>query len=360
MAVKLDYSHEHDELLLDKLNELKSRLPRFMEKYFIAKSDLVPSTLLNYATDSFLFFEWARSRFSEFENMEIRNLPIDILKSLTSDDLNVYIKDYLTKYERNGVIHRNDYNGKARKLASLKSIYKFFLLNRDIDNDPSAIITLKAKADHEIVYLQPNEVAILLDCIDGEDDDSKNCEKNNNRKEAWHRLNRVRDLAMITMLLGTGIRVSELVGINLKDIDFNDGAIHITRKGHRRDTVYMGEEIEETLHDYIDNARSSYLPPADEEALFLSLRHKRITVRSVEILLKKYVAAALPYRSDEKISPHKMRSTFGTTLYKETGDIKLVADTLGHKNIATTQKHYAASDTEIKRSAFKNVKLRGD
>ena len=354
-----DYSRLHDQELLEKVENLKNKLPGFLYRYFVSKEDLLPSTLLNYATDLQIFFEWAKGFCDKYSDTPMEQLPIDILSELTTDDINLYIKDYLTKYERDGRIIRNDYNGKARKLASLKSCYKYFLANGDIDKDPTAIVTLKAKQDHEIVYLQPNEVALLLDCIDdGEALIRGDCEKVNKRREAWHKINRTRDLAIITMLLGTGMRVSECVGLNVTDIDFDDGAIHITRKGHRRDTVYMGEEIEETLKDYILNARDRYEATENEPALFLSLRHKRITVRNVEILLKKYVQAALPYRSGEKISPHKMRSTFGTTLYKETGDIKLVADTLGHRNIATTQKHYAAQDTELKRSAFRNVKLR--
>ena len=351
----LDYSQQHDEFLRDKTQELIRTLPKFLEMYFIAKSDLLPSTQLNYATDLAVFFEWLRDREEALSDIQVRDIPFDALKRVTSDDINVYIKSYLTKYERAGVIHRNDYNGKARKLSSLRSMFKYYLVNKEIDSDPCAVIELRARDDHEIVYLQPNEVAILLDAID----EGTECENSNKRKAAWHKRNRSRDLAIITMLLGTGMRVSECVGLNIEDIDFDDGAIHIMRKGHRRDTVYMGEEIEETLHDYMDHSRTDNYSPADEEkALFLSSRGTRITVRSVEILLKKYVQAALPYRSGEKISPHKMRSTFGTTLYKETGDIKLVADALGHKNIATTQKHYAASDTEIKRSAFRNVRLR--
>lgn len=356
MPAQTDYSQEHDELLRDKTQELVKKLPKFLEMYFVAKSDLLPSTQYNYATDLTVFFEWLKERYDRFSETDVCNLPFEILKSVTSDDINVYIKSYLTKFERGGVIHRNDYNGKARKLSSLRSMFKYYLTNRELDSDPCSVIELRAKADHEIVYLQPNEVAILLDEID----EGNICENINKRKEAWHKRNRSRDLAIITMLLGTGMRVSECVGLNLEDVDFEDGALHIMRKGHRRDTVYMGEEIEETLRDYMENYRINYSPADGEKALFLSARHTRITVRSVEILLKNYVTAALPYRSGEKISPHKMRSTFGTTLYKETGDIKLVADALGHKNIATTQKHYAATDTEIKRSAFRNVKLRSD
>lgn len=359
MAALSDYSVETDEIYRDKLEEVKKKLPAFLDKYFIAKSDLLPSTVYGYAVDLTVFFEWAKNSRSDFSDVPVRKLPLEILKSFDSDDINEYVKDYLTKYEHEGKVFRNDYNGKARKLAAVKSMYKYFLSKEKIDKDPTALVSLKTKSEYEIVYLQPNEVADLLDCIDGgEALKNADSEKINNRKAAWHKLNRTRDLAIITMLLGTGMRISELVGLNLTDIDFDDGAIHITRKGHKRDTVYMGDEITTTLSDYIENARSYYRPDDDDEALFLSLRHKRITVRSVEILLKKYVAAALPYRSGEKITPHKMRSTFGTTLYKDTGDIKLVADALGHKNIATTQKHYAASDTAIKRSAFRNVRLR--
>lgn len=359
MAQLSDYSMETDDFYRDKLEELKTKLPRFLEGYFIAKEDLLPSTVCNYAQDLTVFFEWAKNRKVEFWDLKAPDIPIDILKSLTTNDIEQYIKNYLTKYEHDGVIHRNDYNGKSRKLTSLKSMYKHFLSRGIIDSDPTALISIKTRSDYEIVYLQPNEVADLLDCIDeGDEFKKEDCEKNNKRSAAWHKLNRSRDLAIITMLLGTGMRISELVGLDTTDIDFEDGAIHITRKGHKRDTVYMGEEIRTTLSDYLQSSRSYYKPDKDDNALFLSLRHKRITVRSVEVLLKKYVAAALPYRSGEKITPHKMRSTFGTTLYKETGDIKLVADALGHKNITTTQKHYAASDTQIKRSAFTRVQLR--
>ena len=118
------------------------------------------------------------------------------------------------------------------------------------------------------------------------------------------------------------------------------------------------EEVKNALLDYLNNARSKYLPPKDEKALFLSQRHKRMAVRSIEEMLDKYVKAALPSRAQDMISPHKMRSTFGTMVYKGERDIKQVADVLGHRNITTSQTFYSASDDEIKRQAFRSVRLR--
>ena len=94
-----------------------------------------------------------------------------------------------------------------------------------------------------------------------------------------------------------------------------------------------------------------------ENALFLSNRNSRITVRSVEILVKKYAGIATPLK---KITPHKLRSTYGTSLYRETGDIYLVADVLGHHDVNTTKKHYAAIEEERRMMARNKVKLRED
>lgn len=104
------------------------------------------------------------------------------------------------------------------------------------------------------------------------------------------------------------------------------------------------------------NEREHIMPESGHEnALFLSLQNKRISVRSVELLVKKY---AKTVTSLKKITPHKLRSTYGTTLYQETGDIYLVADVLGHKDVNTTKKHYAAQNEERKRYAATVVKLR--
>ena len=171
----------------------------------------------------------------------------------------------------------------------------------------------------------------------------------------YHSKTKVRDLALMTLLLGTGIRVSECVGLDLNDVDFKNNGIKITRKGGNEVVIYFGDEVEEALLNYLAE-RELILPAAGHEnALFLSMQRKRIGVRSVENLVKKYAQTVTTLK---KITPHKLRSTYGTTLYQETGDIYLVADVLGHRDVNTTKRHYAAIEDSRRRSAAKVVKLR--
>lgn len=164
-----------------------------------------------------------------------------------------------------------------------------------------------------------------------------------------------RDVAILTLMLGTGIRVSECVGLDLSDVDFKEDGIRIHRKGGYEAVVYFGEEVEQALKDYLEERREIIPQEGHENALFLSLQNRRITVRAVENLVKKYASRVT---SLKKITPHKLRSTYGTSLYRETGDIYLVADVLGHKDVNTTRKHYAAIEEDRRRSAANIVKLR--
>ena len=160
---------------------------------------------------------------------------------------------------------------------------------------------------------------------------------------------------MITLLLGTGVRVSELVGLNIGDVDFKNNGIRILRKGGNEMIVYFGTGVEQALKDYLEISRTAITPVAGhEEALFLSGQRKRISVDAVEKMVKKYASAI----SVKTITPHKLRSTYGTALYRETGDIYLAADVLGHSDVNTTKKHYAKLSDERRRSASKAVVLR--
>ena len=151
--------------------------------------------------------------------------------------------------------------------------------------------------------------------------------------------------------------MSECVGLNLNDVDFKNGGIRIHRKGGKEVTVYFGQEVEDALMDYLEERKHVIPEKGHEDALFLSLQRKRLAVRSVENLVKKYAKIVTPTK---KITPHKLRSTYGTNLYRETGDIYLVADVLGHSDVNTTKKHYAALEDERRRSARNAVKLRKD
>jgi site-specific recombinase XerD len=150
--------------------------------------------------------------------------------------------------------------------------------------------------------------------------------------------------------------VSECVGLDLQDINFKDRALKVHRKGGYESIVYFGHEVADALQDYMEERMTVIPKDGHENALFLSLQNRRITVRAVENLVSKYSSIVTTLK---KITPHKLRSTYGTRLYRETGDIYLVADVLGHKDVNTTRKHYAAIEEDHRKKAADIVKLRG-
>ena len=167
----------------------------------------------------------------------------------------------------------------------------------------------------------------------------------------------MRDTAIIILFLGTGIRISELVGLNNVDLNFKDNSFLVTRKGGNKSILFFDDDVAAALIRYLDYKSECGLPNGDEDALFLSSQKTRITVRAVENLVQKYAKIVSPLK---KISPHKLRSTYGTQLYKATGDIYIVADVLGHKDVNTTRKHYAAISEDARRAVAGKVKLRRD
>ena len=232
----------------------------------------------------------------------------------------------------------------------MRSFYNYFYENEKIRNNPASLVPVPKQHEKEIVRLEPNEVAMLLDQVE----DGTNLTK---KELEYHKKTRTRDIALLTLLLGTGIRVSECVGIDMQDINFDVNGIKIRRKGGNEAVVYFGEEVETALLDYLEE-RDHIIPcEGHEEALFLSLQNKRISVRAVENLVKKYASRVTTLK---KITPHKLRSTYGTELYRATEDIYLVADVLGHKDVNTTRRHYAAQQDESRRRAANKVKLRKD
>ena len=175
-------------------------------------------------------------------------------------------------------------------------------------------------------------------------------------QQRFQKITSKRDYAILSLFLGTGIRVSECVGLDVEDIDFKNYGITVTRKGGNQMTVYFGQEVADALEKYLE-VRKGITPLAGHEhALFYSIQNRRIGVQAVENLVKKY---ARQITTTKKITPHKLRSTYGTALYQETGDIYLVADVLGHKDVNTTKKHYAALDENRRRMAATAVRLRG-
>ncbi|MCR5108543.1 MAG: tyrosine-type recombinase/integrase [Lachnospiraceae bacterium] len=344
----LNYHAQSDVNNTVKLREIIKTLPGFCRDFFLGIKDTTSTrTRLAYAYDLRIFFEYLHDNNNSVAKYEITDIPISVLDMVKAIDITEYM-DYLSYYVKDGEEITNDERGKQRKLASLRSMYNYFFSLEMIEKNPASLVAMPKLHKKEIIRLDPDEVARLLDNVD----DGENLTK---KQLDFHKKTRIRDLALLTLLLGTGIRVSECVGLDLNDVDFRNNGIKIRRKGGYEAIVYFGDEVEAALKDYLEERHHIIPESGHEDALFLSLQNKRLNVRSVEKLVKKYAATVTTLK---KITPHKLRSTYGTNLYKETGDIYLVADVLGHKDVNTTKKHYAAQDEDRRRMAANAVKLR--
>ena len=333
-----------------KLRELISNLPPFCLQFFIGIEQNTSSrTRLAYAYDLSTFFDYLVTNNPLLKKTDIRQLPLSILDKLRPSDIEEYLF-YLKYYEKDGVCHSNDEKGIKRKLASLRTFYNYFFKNELIDTNPAIKVDMPKIHDKSIIRLDVDEVAQLLDEVESGENLTKNQQK-------YHSKTKNRDLAIMTLLLGTGMRVSECVGIDIDDIDFKNNGVKITRKGGAEVVIYFGDEVRDALLNYLEERNAIIAREGHTNALFLSIQNKRISVRSVEKLVSKYSKLVTNIKH---ITPHKLRSTYVTNLYQQTGDIYLVADVLGHKDVNTTRKHYAAIEDDRRRQAARYVHLRKD
>jgi site-specific recombinase XerD len=349
MSTTLPYHQQKDIENVKHLRQLIRDLPPFCADFFRGIEPRTSSrTRIAYAYDLKVFFDFLMKENPVIGKLGISDITLDHLDNLRVVDMEEYMEFLKYRFNDREQEVTNKERGIMRKISSLKSFYNYYYRNERITNNPAALVQLPKLHEKEIIRLDVDEVALLLDEVESG-------ESLTPKQKAFHEKTKFRDLALLTLMLGTGIRVSECVGLDLDDVDFKNGGIRIHRKGGKEVTVYFGTEVEDALLDYLEERNEMETQKGHENALFLSLQKKRITVRSVENLVKKYSKIVTPLK---KITPHKLRSTYGTNLYQETGDIYLVADVLGHSDVNTTKKHYAALEDERRRSARNKVKLR--
>ena len=334
-----------------KLRQVLSTLPAFCKDYFRAiDSTTTTKTRISYAYDIRIFFQFLLDENPAFKNYAMTDFSVDVLDQIKAVDLEEYM-EYLKVYQNGDKTETNGERGLKRKISALRSFYAYYYKREMIHTNPTVLIDVPKIHDKSIIRLDTDEVALLLDYIEHCGDSLTG------QKRVYYEKTKERDLAIVTLLLGTGIRVSECVGLDIEDVDFKNNGIKVTRKGGNEMVVYFGEEVEKALKRYLE-VRAGITPLAGHEhALFYSAQRKRMGVQAVENMVKKY---SRQITTTKKITPHKLRSTYGTALYQETGDIYLVADVLGHKDVNTTKKHYAALDDARRRQAATVVRLRED
>ena len=365
LRVSYDVKTYHEQKYIDytlRLREILKTLPSFAKDYFRAiEPTTSANTRISYAYDIRVFFRFLMENNPVYKNYTIDQFTLADIENLEPVDIEEYL-EYLKVYDTTDVHTKetkqvtketkqvtNSERGLFRKMSALRSFYNYFFKRQIIQKNPTLFVDMPKLHDKAIIRLDTDEVAKLLDYVES-------CgSKLTGQALSYYNKTKERDIAIITLLLGTGIRVSELVGLDLSDVDFNNNGVMVTRKGGSQMVVYFGEEVEKALRNYLETYRKAVTPLAGyENALFLSTQRRRIGVQAVENMVKKYASQI----TNKRITPHKLRSTYGTALYKETGDIYLVADVLGHKDVNTTKKHYAAIDEDRRRSAANVVKLR--
>ncbi|MCL1944410.1 MAG: tyrosine-type recombinase/integrase [Firmicutes bacterium] len=334
---------------VNRLEKIKQDLPDFCQDFFVGlQHHTAILTRVNYAYDLRIFFDYL------YKKGKVKN-PKDFalveLENINAFDIEQFL-DYLTYYTYNGKQSQCKAHAKERKLSAVRALTKYFFKKDLLEKDTASKVSSVKIKEGTIVRLDVEEVANLLDLVEhGSDKFSK-------RQQTYLKQTKIRDLAILTLFLGTGIRVSELVGMDIEDVNFKDNSFRIIRKGGNASILYFNDEVGKTLIEYT-NFRMLQLQnnPSNtsQNALFLTTKGNRLCVRSVQLLVKKFTKQI---NTLKKISPHKLRSTFGTQLYRDTQDIYVVAEVLGHKDVNTTKKHYAQTNEDIKRNAANTVKLR--
>ena len=350
MSLPLTYAQQTLITSEEKTREILRSLPQACRDFILSiEPTSQPLTRYAYALDLRVFFRYLLAEVPLFAGKTENDFTDADWEAITSQHLSAYL-NYLNLYFKDDDSFLTNENlGKMRKMSAVRSFFKFLYKNKRISKDESALVDMPKRHEKPIIRLEIDEVAKLLDA-------AESGEQMTQRQKKYTEHTRLRDITILYLFLGTGMRVSELVGLDVQHVDLTINGLLVTRKGGNQAILYFPDEVADVLRTYIPYRRSLQALPGHENALFLSLQKKRISVDAIENMVKKYARVAAPLK--RKISPHKLRATFGTNLYHETGDIYLVADVLGHADVNTTRRHYAAMSDDRRRMAARSVVLR--
>ena len=248
------------------LKRMISELPPFCAEFFRGiENETLIRTRVAYAGDLKNFFGFLIKETENFKRDNIRSLTLSDIDRVSVTDVEIYLS-YVTMYvdddEREKV---NQDRAKARKLSSIRALYKYFYKKEKLTHNAPSLVDLPTIRDRAIIRLEPNEVADLLDVV-------QNGDGLTDKQKAYHKKTQARDLAILTLFLGTGIRISELVGIDMDDINFTSNEFSIVRKGGKQDILVFGDEAREALLQYMLERERIQAAPGHEDALFLSLQ----------------------------------------------------------------------------------------
>lgn len=317
-----------------KFRELESLLPTYVHPYLDSMLvDYQINTLIAYTRDLITFFEFLSEMNPTLKGLALNQIPECILENLTIQDITEY-RNYLSANE--GIYeHSNQASSIERRMAPLRGFFQDAYLNGFLKVNPAILQNRhkrRRREKHEIIYMNNNEVSNFVHTVE-------NSLVESTKQQKFCQKTQLRDTAIITLMLNTGIRISECVGIDMEDLSFLDNSVKVVRKGGHEATIYFNEKVANALDAYIKLERPRFISEANEKALFLSSQKKRMAIRSIQVMVKKFAKESV---HNKNISAHKLRSTYGSALYQATSDIYTVSERLGHSDISTSAKHYTA------------------
>ena len=287
------------------------------------------NTVDEYALDLRMFFRYLVCKKKSLDNLDMESIDLnaydyEFVKSINLSD----IYDFLLYLAR----ERKDKNAtRARKIAAIRSYFKYLMTHKIIRENPASLLEVPKIKKSLPVHLSLDESVALLDSVDGK--------------------HHIRDYAIITLFLNCGIRLSELVGINMTDV--YDEYIKVTGKGNKERIVYTNEACRDAIAEYVKVRPVDGVTYEHKNALFLSERKRRISTKTVQHLVKKFIAAA--GLDTQRFSTHKLRHTAATLMFQHGNvDVRTLSEILGHAQLTTTQIYTHVSHTQLRDAANKN------
>lgn len=337
----MKYYEQRDEKLKKIYNNLLRGMPDHTQRFvdFCVYKNRTPNTIRGYVQDLDLFFYYITVTFEEIDSQ--KDISLEFLENFTYLDFQKYIS-FLSDYTRNGKKYHNGTTSCLRKLSAIRGYYRYFRnVEHSMSKNPAEDLPLPDTTDDRksVVALDDEEISKLLNVIHNMTDFSEH-------QKAFLKRDHLRDTALILVLLGTGLRISECIGIDLNDISFRKKEIRIHRKGNFSSEVFFNDKLSAAIQDYIECERKPKNP--DEQALFLSSRGTRLSVRTAQDIVRKYTDRI---GTIDKIYAHRLRSTFASQTYqKNATDPVLIQHALGHRNLSTIQR-YVRDDLEARKKA---------
>lgn len=314
------YFDDRDKVVQKGIDRALAAMPDFCREFLLYTNlKLTKLTARSYFYVIRQFFEYQ----AEQKGIKVKEFTMADLDQVTTADIEKWLSTFTDKIGINAVIYKH---------SVMKTFLAYYYVRREINRNVAEQIIMPHLKEKPIIRLFPDEVKKLLAAVD---------------PKQRHYL---RDYTILFFFLSTGVRLSELIGLDIKHIDLDNASFTVHRKGGKIEVLYMTAELQEQLRVYMNS-----IDTHDEDApLFASEDNPRIADNTLRDMVKKYVKKAGIHK---KITPHKLRSTFGTNLYRKTRDIYAVARCLGHSSVNTTKKYYVAFDEEIKREAIAGFKI---